>query len=170
MCGILAALGLAGGQAEAEKNRRDILRLSHLLKHRGPDQRSIYQAPDGRAFISFERLMIVDPTDTGRRACSAVGTGLHQTHVPGGSGGGAAAESLLGLGRAVTLTCAKRALLQAALPDPHPRGQHCLGAVSGLRGVLLRLNVKCPTLGLECCGQVEQSSAERTVCRHAVIC
>lgn len=96
MCGILAALGLAGGQAEAEKNRRDILRLSHLLKHRGPDQRSIYQAPDGRAFISFERLMIVDPTDTGRRAGEAPGAGLHQSHVPCASGGSGAAAACSG--------------------------------------------------------------------------
>ncbi len=63
MCGILAALGITG---DAEKNRRDILKLSRLLRPRGPDQNSIYQAPDGRAFIAFERLMIVDPTDTGR--------------------------------------------------------------------------------------------------------
>lgn len=72
MCGILAALGLAGGQAEAEKNRRDILKLSRLLRHRGPDQNSVYQAPDGRAFMAFERLMIVDPTDTGRQAGGAL--------------------------------------------------------------------------------------------------
>jgi asparagine synthase (glutamine-hydrolysing) len=64
MCGILAALLMQG---DAEKNRRDILKLSKLLRHRGPDQNSIYQAPDGRAFIAFERLMIVDPTDTGRQ-------------------------------------------------------------------------------------------------------
>lgn len=63
MCGILAALGITG---DAEKNRREILQLSRLLRHRGPDQNSCYQAADGRAFIAFERLMIVDPTDTGR--------------------------------------------------------------------------------------------------------
>lgn len=57
-------------QGDAEKNRRDILKLSKLLRHRGPDQNSIYQAPDGRAFIAFERLMIVDPTDTGRQAAA----------------------------------------------------------------------------------------------------
>ena len=49
-----------------EENGTVFLRLSHLLKHRGPDQRNCYQAPDGRAFIGFERLMIVDPTETGR--------------------------------------------------------------------------------------------------------
>jgi asparagine synthase (glutamine-hydrolysing) len=65
MCGILAALGLPA-DSDAEKNRREILKLSKLLRHRGPDQNAIYQARDGRAFIAFERLMIVDPTDSGR--------------------------------------------------------------------------------------------------------
>ena len=64
MCGILAALGVEG---DAEANRRKVLKASKLLRHRGPDQNSVYQAPDGRAFIAFERLMIVDPTDSGRR-------------------------------------------------------------------------------------------------------
>ena len=63
MCGILAALGVSG---DAETNRRDILRLSRLLRHRGPDQNDIYQSPDGKAFIAFERLTIVDTSDTGR--------------------------------------------------------------------------------------------------------
>ncbi len=63
MCGILAALGITG---DPEVNRREILKLSKLLRHRGPDQNDIYQAPDGRAFIAFERLNIVDPSDTGR--------------------------------------------------------------------------------------------------------
>lgn len=63
MCGILAALGMSG---DPETNRREILKMSKLLRHRGPDQNSIYQAPDGKAFIAFERLMIVDPTNSGR--------------------------------------------------------------------------------------------------------
>lgn len=63
MCGILAALGLSG---DPEKNRREILKLSKLLRHRGPDQSAIYQSEKGDSFIAFERLMIVDPTDTGR--------------------------------------------------------------------------------------------------------
>lgn len=63
MCGILAALGITG---DAEFNRRELLKCSKLLRHRGPDQNSIYQAPDGRAFIAFERLSIVDPSDCGR--------------------------------------------------------------------------------------------------------
>ena len=64
MCGILAALGVTG---DAETNRRDILKLSKLLRHRGPDQNTIYQSPDAKAFITFERLMIVDPTESGRQ-------------------------------------------------------------------------------------------------------
>ena len=64
MCGILAALGLTG---DAEKNRRRVLRASRLLRHRGPDSSGVYEDPQGgRAFISFERLNIVDPTDGGR--------------------------------------------------------------------------------------------------------
>ena len=31
------------------------------------DQSAIWQAKDGRAFIAFERLMIIDPTNTGRQ-------------------------------------------------------------------------------------------------------
>ena len=68
MCGILAALGITG---DAETNRRQILKLSKTLRHRGPDQNAIYQAPDGKAFIAFERLMIVDPTDSGRQVFRA---------------------------------------------------------------------------------------------------
>ena len=63
MCGILAALGVTG---DAEQNRREILKLSKLLRHRGPDASGIYQAPDGRAFIAFERLSIVDPSPCGK--------------------------------------------------------------------------------------------------------
>lgn len=65
MCGILAALGVTG---DSEKNRRDILKLSKLLRHRGPDASKIWQSADGRAFLAFERLSIVDPTDSGRYA------------------------------------------------------------------------------------------------------
>lgn len=63
MCGILAALGVSG---DAEVNRRDILRLSKLLRHRGPDASGIYQSPDGTALIAFERLSIIDPSDYGK--------------------------------------------------------------------------------------------------------
>lgn len=63
MCGILAALGVTG---DAEVNRRRLLRCSRLLRHRGPDSSGVYEDPKGRAFISFERLNIVDPSDAGR--------------------------------------------------------------------------------------------------------
>ncbi|KDD72170.1 hypothetical protein H632_c3756p0, partial [Helicosporidium sp. ATCC 50920] len=82
MCGILAALGVTGN---AEENRRDVLRRSRLLRHRGPDQNAVYQAPDGRAFLAFERLMIVDPTDNGRRVlgrCTCPASLLQPFQIP----------------------------------------------------------------------------------------
>ncbi len=63
MCGILAALGLTG---DPEKNRRLVLRCSKLQRHRGPDANSIYQSKDGKNFLAFERLQIIDPSDSGR--------------------------------------------------------------------------------------------------------
>lgn len=63
MCGILAALGLSG---DPEKNRRLVLQCSKLLRHRGPDANSIYQSKDGKNFLAFERLQIIDPSDGGR--------------------------------------------------------------------------------------------------------
>ena len=65
MCGILAALGLTG---DPETNRRLVLRCSKLLRHRGPDANSIYQSRDGKNFLAFERLQIIDPSDGGRCA------------------------------------------------------------------------------------------------------
>ena len=43
-----------------------MLKCSKLLRHRGPDANSIYQSADGRNFIAFERLQIIDVTDGGR--------------------------------------------------------------------------------------------------------
>lgn len=63
MCGILGALGIRG---LPEVNRRDILRRSRLLRHRGPDQTGVYESEDGSTFLAFERLMVVDPTDGGK--------------------------------------------------------------------------------------------------------
>ena len=63
MCGILAALGMTG---DPETNRRLLLRCSKLLRHRGPDANSIYQSKDGKNFLAFERLQIIDPSDGGR--------------------------------------------------------------------------------------------------------
>lgn len=70
MCGILAALGLTG---DAEVNRRRVLRCSRTLRHRGPDSSGVYEDPKGRAFISFERLNIVDPSDAGRYRIRSTG-------------------------------------------------------------------------------------------------
>lgn len=65
MCGILAALGLVGG--DAESNRRMMLRLSKLLRHRGPDSNMIQAYPEHGVYMAHERLNIVDTSDAGRQ-------------------------------------------------------------------------------------------------------
>jgi asparagine synthase (glutamine-hydrolysing) len=115
MCGILAALGVTG---DAETNRRDILKLSRLLRHRGPDQNDIYQSPDGKAFIAFERLTIVDTSDTGRCA-------MHGLHAQPNSSPTPAAPCILTRRRIPPSPCA-----QATVQDRDARGQHQLGTVS----------------------------------------
>jgi len=64
MCGILAAFGLTG---TPEQNRRELLKLSKLLRHRGPDANSAYTSQLGDVGICHERLQIVDVTDAGRQ-------------------------------------------------------------------------------------------------------
>jgi len=64
MCGILAVFGITG---DAETNRRELLRLSKLLRHRGPDSNSLFVSGDGSVFICHERLTIVDISDAGRQ-------------------------------------------------------------------------------------------------------
>lgn len=64
MCGILAAFGVDG--MSRDELRRLGLKLSKLLRHRGPDASSLYQSPDGKSFMSHERLNIVDASDSGR--------------------------------------------------------------------------------------------------------
>ena len=65
MCGILAALGLDG--LTAEQVRRLVLSGSKQKRHRGPDDTSAVQlGPDGADIIAFERLLIIDPTSSGR--------------------------------------------------------------------------------------------------------
>ncbi|CAG9460254.1 unnamed protein product [Pedinophyceae sp. YPF-701] len=64
MCGILAAYGLTG---DPEKNRRLILRLSKLLRHRGPDGNAVYVNAEHGVYLAHERLNIVDVTDHGRQ-------------------------------------------------------------------------------------------------------
>jgi len=68
MCGILAAFGLTG---DAEKNRRELLRLSKLLRHRGPDANALWT--DGTNWIAHERLTIIDVSDAGRCATRQAG-------------------------------------------------------------------------------------------------
>lgn len=64
MCGILAAFGLTGSRVE---NRRELLKLSKLLRHRGPDANSVYVNDVGDVVICHERLQIVDISDNGRQ-------------------------------------------------------------------------------------------------------
>jgi asparagine synthetase B (glutamine-hydrolysing) len=65
MCGILAALGLDG--LSAEQARRLVLEASKRQRHRGPDDTSVVQlSPGGSDILSFERLLIIDPTSSGR--------------------------------------------------------------------------------------------------------
>lgn len=63
MCGILAALGLTDTALE---NRRKVVAASKKLRHRGPDDSSVWQNDQGTCFLAFERLSIIDPSDTGR--------------------------------------------------------------------------------------------------------
>lgn len=64
MCGILAAFGLTGTPVQ---NRRELLKLSKLLRHRGPDANSAYVNDVGDVVICHERLQIVDVSDAGRQ-------------------------------------------------------------------------------------------------------
>jgi len=69
MCGILSVYGLHPGAdwATADKDRRKVLQLSKLLRHRGPDQNSIATYPEAGVMMAHERLIVVDPTDKGRQ-------------------------------------------------------------------------------------------------------
>lgn len=64
MCGILAALGITG--VDADEARARVLRQARLLRHRGPDASSVWQSADGGSLIAFERLQIIDTSDAGR--------------------------------------------------------------------------------------------------------
>lgn len=64
MCGILAALGL--DSLTAEQARRLVLQASKQQRHRGPDDTSAVQLSGGADVIAFERLLIIDPTSSGR--------------------------------------------------------------------------------------------------------
>ena len=56
MCGIVCAFDL---KADSEKLRPQLLEMSKLLRHRGPDWSGIYS--DKNAILAHERLTIVDP-------------------------------------------------------------------------------------------------------------
>lgn len=64
MCGILAAFGVTS--MSRDELRRLGLKLSKLLRHRGPDSSTMYQSPDGQTIMAHERLNIVDASDSGR--------------------------------------------------------------------------------------------------------
>ncbi len=57
MCGILAVIG--------RRDLEHVRQLSSRMKHRGPDERGIYQSPSGN-ILSHERLSIID-LSTGRQ-------------------------------------------------------------------------------------------------------
>ena len=56
MCGIVCAFDL---KQEAESLRPQILEMSKIIRHRGPDWSGIYS--DDKAILAHERLAIVDP-------------------------------------------------------------------------------------------------------------
>lgn len=64
MCGIIAAFGVNG--LSRDEVRRLGLKLSKLLRHRGPDANSLHLSRDGKSFLAHERLNIVDASDRGR--------------------------------------------------------------------------------------------------------
>ncbi|KAK9789946.1 hypothetical protein WJX73_008349 [Symbiochloris irregularis] len=64
MCGILAALLMQG---RALENRRVLLKQSMKQRSRGPDSTSVWQSADGSNGLAFERLNIIDPTESGRQ-------------------------------------------------------------------------------------------------------
>lgn len=66
MCGIIAAFGVNG--MSRDELRRLGLRLSKLLRHRGPDASTLYMTEDGTSFLAHERLNIVDASDSGKCA------------------------------------------------------------------------------------------------------
>ena len=64
------ALGLQGSPSE---NRRILARQTRLLRHRGPDSTTIWQSSNGECVYCFERLHIIDPSESGRYAYVRIG-------------------------------------------------------------------------------------------------
>lgn len=52
--------------ATADANRRLMLRLSKLLRHRGPDANRVEHFEKDGVYLAHERLIVVDTTDHGR--------------------------------------------------------------------------------------------------------
>ena len=66
MCGIVAIFNV---RQQTHQLRHKALRMSHKLRHRGPDWSGIYVG--GSAILSHERLSIVDPESGGQPLFSA---------------------------------------------------------------------------------------------------
>ena len=60
MCGIIAFFGNESTQNTIEQ-RELFLKLSKLIRHRGPDWNGIFEDHDAKVFIGHERLSIVSP-------------------------------------------------------------------------------------------------------------
>ena len=68
MCGITGIFNIKG---EAESYRRQVLEMSKLIRHRGPDWSGIYCG--NSAILAHERLAIVDPASGGQPLLSPDG-------------------------------------------------------------------------------------------------
>ncbi len=68
MCGIVCAFDL---KTDSEKLRPQLLKMSKLLRHRGPDWSGIYSSEN--AIMCHERLSIVDPVSGGQPILSQDG-------------------------------------------------------------------------------------------------
>lgn len=70
MCGILACYRRDPGASPevVDRNRRLVLRVSKILRHRGPDGNAINIINKDGVYMAHERLIVVDITENGRRA------------------------------------------------------------------------------------------------------
>lgn len=68
MCGIV---GIFGQEVGTSERRKEILKMSHKIRHRGPDWSGIYCGTN--AIMSHERLSIIDPQSGGQPLKNAAG-------------------------------------------------------------------------------------------------
>ncbi|MEP1095781.1 MAG: asparagine synthase B, partial [Cyclobacteriaceae bacterium] len=68
MCGIVAVFNPSGG---CEQLRQQVLEMSKMVRHRGPDWSGIYSSDT--AILAHERLAIVDPKSGGQPLISKDG-------------------------------------------------------------------------------------------------